>query len=652
MADGLPNTNPMLGRLNKSAEETNELNKQIKEEGVDTNEAITAQLGLISSFTEVMKNYIPKLGFIDAHTQALKLKQDQAFKVLEKIEGHLAKQAEIVDDGPEEEPDADAEDVLPDEEVGGGGDGTPQPEEEAAEDTREPDASPLEQIAQDVAAIRQKIVDGDEDTRDPSDPVEVDTGDSGGGGAGIPKKGTKKLGAIGKFLGKLSKLFSVLGVIVMALVASLLTANSELFSKIKELFGTIMEVFTKIVGIVVEKVLPAVTQIFGIIIDVVNQLLPPLMDIFSVVVDVIMQVVNALIPAVMAIVDMLVPVIISIVDTLIPIFMSIVDAVMPIIEMILDILVPIIQVVLDVFLFIFENILAPIFAVLAPVITFVGNMIMGFFNMLISVWNGIIEAVAFIAGIFGKGDEVRSLKIDKLGQDDSEEEAKKIDFSQEDEAVEAQIQAKVDSGEINEETAEKLRKDKDKHRKAQEKRRQEVVAKYDIKEVDVAIEGADGEKVKLISMNLDEATNGYIKEVLFDPDSQDEDGNFDFYKPDGTPMKFRGHLRNPANMMAAAAKKSLTPIEADGEGEGGFDIAGALGLGVEESTIGQDLADDSLDTADAQTDAANADAAGGGNQTVVSSSSTVGGSNQKTVILNDSASGSPQDGRGFYTQPN
>ena len=98
--------------------------------------------------------------------------------------------------------------------------------------------------------------------------------------------------------------------------------------------------------------------------------------------------------------------------------------------------------------------------------------------------------------------------------------------------------------------------------------------------------------------------------------------------------------------------KRQKPIDVDGEGEGGFDIAGALGLGVEESTIGQDLADDSLDTADAQTEAANADSAGGGNQTVVSSSSTVGGSNQKTVILNDAASGSPQDGRGFYTQPN
>ena len=187
MADGLPNTNPMLGRLNKSAEETNELNKQIKEEGIDTNEAISEQLGLISSFTEVMKNYIPKLGFIDAHTQALKLKQDQAFKVLEKIEGHLAKQAEIVDDGPEEEPDAEPEDVLPDEDVGGGGGGDADPEQPDGEEGGGPDASPLEQIAKDVAAIRQMMGDKGEDTRDEMDPVDVPKDPTGGGGAKAPK---------------------------------------------------------------------------------------------------------------------------------------------------------------------------------------------------------------------------------------------------------------------------------------------------------------------------------------------------------------------------------------------------------------------------------------------------------------------------------
>ena len=177
---------------------------------------------------------------------------------------------------------------MPDEEVGGGGDGTPQPEEEAAEDTRDPDASPLEQIAKDVAAIRQMMGDKGEDTRDEMDPVDVPKDPTGGGGAKAPKG--KKLGFIGKFLKKLELAFTLLEVIVVAIVASLLTANSEIFSKIKELFGTIMQVFTKIVGIVVEKVLPAVTQIFGIIIDVVNQLLPPLMDVFSVVVDVIIMI--------------------------------------------------------------------------------------------------------------------------------------------------------------------------------------------------------------------------------------------------------------------------------------------------------------------------------------------------------------------------
>ena len=107
-------------------------------------------------------------------------------------------------------------------------------------------------------------------------------------------------------------------------------------------------------------------------------------------------------------------------------------------------------------------------------------------------------------------------------------------------------------------------------------------------------------------------------------------------------------------MMAHAAVKNLKPIEgAEEEGEGGMNIAAALGLVPDETQQGIDLGDESLDTADAQTEADNADSSSsGGNQTVVSSSSTVGGSNQKTVILNDAASGSPQDGRGFYTQPN
>ena len=111
-------------------------------------------------------------------------------------------------------------------------------------------------------------------------------------------------------------------------------------------------------------------------------------------------------------------------------------------------------------------------------------------------------------------------------------------------------------------------------------------------------------------------------------------------------------FKDSVMMQAHAAVESLQPKTLDEGGDGSFDIAGALGLVPDETQQGVDLGDESLDTADAQTEADQAQAGGGGNQTVVSSSSTVGGSNQKTVILNDAASGSPQDGRGFYTQPN
>ena len=186
MAKGLPNTDPAMGRLNKSSEEANALNKQIKEEGVETNDSITEQLALIASFTEVMKNYIPKLGFIDAHTQALKLKQDQAFKVLEKIEGHLAKAGEQVDEDDSDESDADS--VDPDEETPGAEGDAAAAEE--SEDAREEDASPfIEQIAEDVAAIRSSLEEGGDDARDPDSGESADVPDESGAKDGKAPKG-------------------------------------------------------------------------------------------------------------------------------------------------------------------------------------------------------------------------------------------------------------------------------------------------------------------------------------------------------------------------------------------------------------------------------------------------------------------------------
>lgn len=609
MALPTPNTDPRKGRVTTTtsgagaavSNETTDMAKGI----TDIEDVISKRLEDMSGFLEIMKNYIPKLGFIDAHSRAIKLSTDQMKKDLKEVAKQLT-------ETPGEESDA--------QEVNDEGN--------EAEKTIADRIRNIDENVQKMADRLDEPSEEQEDARDlggadagPSAPEVMDDGDGGDDG------GTeKKQSVIGKALGGFMKVFKMIGkfaAVALLVILPLLSGNQKLFEAIKTLVTNLFELFKSLFDVVMQAIVPLATTILTIIINIAN-------TIFS---------------ALMPILDSLIPVIVSVVSVITDVIMGIFDAIMPIIQVMLDILVPIIQMVLNVFLFLFENILGPIFSVLTPIVTFVGNLIMGFFNMLISVWNGIIEAVAFIAGIFGKGDEVRSLKIDKLGEDTSEEEAKKlVDFSQEDEAVEAQIQAKVDSGEINEETAEKLRKNKKQHRADQEQRRQEMVAKYDVKEVDVDVEGDDdGEKIKLISFNMNEVSGGFIKEVLFDPESQDEDGNYQFYKPDGTPMKFRGHLRKPANMMAHAARKNLEPIEVDGEDGGDAlpgNIAAAFGM------TGDELSDESLDTQDAVSAATVAASAGGGSSSV----NVVGGSSSTTNVKNEqsvtSTSSSPTSGRG------
>ena len=609
MALPTPNTDPRKGRVTTTtsgagaavSNETTDMAKGI----TDIEDVISKRLEDMSGFLEIMKNYIPKLGFIDAHTKAIKLSTDQMKKDLKEVAKQLT-------ETPGEESDA-------------------QEVNEEGNEAEQTIADRIRNIDENVQKMADKIDEPSEAQEDARDlggadagtdaPEVMDDGDGGDDGGA-----EKKQSVIGKALGGFMKVFKMIGkfaAVALLVILPLLSGNQKLFEAIKETVMNVFELFKSLFDVVMQAIVPLATTILTIIINIAN-------TIFS---------------ALMPILDSLIPVIISVVSVVTDVIMGIFDAIMPIIQVMLDILVPIIQMVLNVFLFLFENILGPIFSVLTPIVTFVGNMIMGFFNMLISVWNGIIEAVAFIAGIFGKGDEVRSLKIDKLGEDTSEEEAKKlVDFSQEDEAVEAQIQAKVDSGEINEETAEKLRKNKKQHRADQEQRRQEMVAKYDVKEVDVDVEGDDdGEKIKLISFNMDEVSGGYIKEVLFDPESQDEDGNYQFYKPDGTPMKFRGHLRKPANMMAHAARKNLEPIEVDGEDGGDAlpgNIAAAFGM------TGDELSDESLDTQDAIGAAAVGAGAGGGSSSV----NVVGGASSTTNVKNEqsvtSTSSSPTSGRG------
>ena len=644
MALPTPNTDPRKGRPTTTtggagAAATNEMNKGLK----DVENVIVDQLKLMSGFLEIGKNYFPKLGFIDKNTEVTQQRLYRLSKPIERMDENMAK---LVEGLGYKEKEEDADQLDPNEE---GGDDEVQKVTMVDDEGEERDGPVLERIAEDVAGIHKIMQDAGEDKRGGiDDPDDTGGGAGGTGEGGEEKKADGMMAGVGKFF---KSLFGKLKLIFMGLllvVAPLLTAGSELFSSIKKLFDQVFQAMTQIIGVIMERVVPVIVEIMTKVIDIVTALLPPVMEVIMMVVDVIMSLVEALLPPIMAIVDVIMNLIMAIVPPLMDIIQSVLDAIMPIIEMLLAVLVPVIEIVGSIMMFIFDTILRPIFEALSPIVEFVGMLIMGFFNMFIGVWNGIIEAVAFVAGFFGKGDEVRAMKADYLEMDESKDHKDKIDFTADDEEVDAMIQAKLDSGEINKTTAESLMADKEKYRKEQEKARSDMVSKIKVESVETpAALKEDGEKLNLVSLTLPEDMGGGT--FLVDPDSRDEEGNYDLYTEDGKmipPNFLKGAAKSAAMGTIAAA---LEGVEEQGDGID-MSMIGAAFEADESITVGQDLAEDTLDLGEEQADAAG----GSGDTTTVSASTATNIQNQTSTSVTNVSTGdrSPNAGRGFVFNPN
>ena len=592
----------------------------------DIEDVLDKRLETISLFVEKIANYIPKLGGIDHH-----VKQISGLRIRDSVMPAMREIIDAIslDTEKDELRQKDAEEAS---DGGGGGDGV-DPEEEkdgdeadankVPDDREEPETmgEAVKYIQEDVAAIRNMMAEDAEGLVKPEGSLD-DTGGGGTGGGdegGKPDKKSKGMmdGIMKKLKGffGLIKKFLMIGIL---LVLPLLSASSDLFAGLKQLFMSLFEIFKKLVGIIFETVVPIITQLMTVIIDVINMLMP----------------------TIMSLIDTLVPILTTIIEVVMTVIMAVVEAIMPIIQVILDILVPIIQLVLGYFMMIFEVILLPLLEnFLIPVIGVVSDIIMFFFDMFIAVFNGILEFVAKIADFFGMGDKVRQFKIEK---DESAEKAEDIDFSQDDEAVEAQIQAKQDSGEINKKTADKLRKDKEKFREKQEERRQALVESVGAErtaDIPEALQ-QDGAKVELIKMDLSEYGLG---EVLVDPAAK-EDGTYNMYDMEGNPINYKA-----LEAMTFGAVK-LTPI-----------IKAAVeGLQEQEAAAAADMADlgaafggggavsaESLDTAEAQADAAAAGASGGGGSSAMANINSNQNVNATTNNTNSGGT-NPTGGRGYF----
>ena len=595
----------------------------------DIEDAIDKRLETISLFVEKIANYIPKLGGIEHH-----VKQISGLRIRDSVMPAMREIIDAIslDTEKDELRQKDAEEAS---DGGGGGDGV-DPEEEkdgddadankVPEDREEPETmgEAVKYIQEDVAAIRNMMAEDAEGIVKPEGPLEGTGGGDEGGGKGGEGADKKSKGMMGDIMKKLKGFFGLIKKFLMIgllLVLPLLSASSDLFAGLKQLFMSVFEIFKKLVGIIFETVVPIITQLMTVIIDVINMLMP----------------------TIMSLIDTLVPILTTIIEVVMTVIMAVVEAIMPIIQVILDILVPIIQLVLGYFMMIFEVILLPLLEnFLIPVIGVVSDIIMFFFDMFIAVFNGILEFVAKIADFFGMGDKVRSFKIEK---DESAEASEGIDFSQDDEAIEAQIQAKQDSGEINKKTADKLRKDKEKFAEAQAEKRQKLVDAVGAErtaDIPEALQ-EDASKVNLIKMDLSEASGGAMGEVLVDPTPR-ENGKYNVYDMEGNPLRydlleskmFGGRQITP---IIKAAVEGLEAQEAQGAADMA-DLGAAFGGGGQVSA-------ESLDTADAQAEAAASGAGGGGGSNAMANINSNQNVNATTNNTNSGGT-NPTGGRGYF----
>ena len=320
--------------------------------------------------------------------------------------------------------------------------------------------------------------------------------------------------------------------IVGLLVGTLLTANEGMFSAIKNLFSKVFEVFKQIVGIVVEKVLPVFAEVLTIIVDAISAFLPPIMDVLAVIIDVVMEVVQALMP-------------------------------------VLEIVINAISAVLSIIAAVFQGLVD------SGIIDALVDVVYGFINIFIGVWNGIIEGVAMLASLFGKGDEVRALKVDYAERDQSDEKAAFVDFSMSDEQIDKQIDAQLELGNLNKTEAAEMKANKDKFKEQQEddeleaaKKIYEMAEKQNIEAGSSEVTVQDQDGTPMVLMSNFKSIDGWRHddEYLVDKVPNDN-GSFNMYDPETMQLVGRSHSKKGgatphiiANL--AVAQKAKDEMEA------------------------------------------------------------------------------------------
>lgn len=196
----------------------------------------------------------------------------------------------------------------------------------------------------------------------------------------------------------IGQLLTSIGSILVNVLAGALTQLAPILTQMVTFIGSLVQIVTPLVNMLIQSLVPVITQIITSVSNIINSIIPPLIDILSAVMDAI----ESILPPIQSVLEAAIEAISSIINAIGPIVgivgecvSGIMVIVSPIVSFIGDIISGIMSVVNPIVNF-FSEIFGSIFSTVSDIFNNIYSVVSGVFTGIQNSWSGL---TSFVGGV-------------------------------------------------------------------------------------------------------------------------------------------------------------------------------------------------------------------------------------------------------------
>lgn len=196
----------------------------------------------------------------------------------------------------------------------------------------------------------------------------------------------------------IGQLLTSIGSILVNVLAGALTQLAPILTQMVTFIGSLVQIVTPLVNMLIQSLVPVITQIITSVSNIINSIIPPLIDILSAVMDAI----ESILPPIQSVLEAAIEAISSIINAIGPIvgivgecISGIMTIVSPIVSFIGDIISEIMSVVNPIVNF-FSKIFGSIFSTVSDIFNNIYSVVSGVFTGIQNSWSGL---TSFVGGV-------------------------------------------------------------------------------------------------------------------------------------------------------------------------------------------------------------------------------------------------------------